>query len=842
MQIYSMKLFNFLRFGESNNTIVLDLSVKEKDDLKCGNISMDQIYERVMESPIDHIKKVKARGIEGIIGVTGIVGENDERSNGVGKSSIFEGICFAFFEKISRKTVNTDKVEKAGLSVVTKIDGKIPENVKASFVEILFEENNRIYRLKRGRDFAKSQKSSTPFIEFDCINKGEIDSLSSHRTGDTKESISDVITIDYDVFIASQMFAQNDAGKFLMGTDKTKKEMLISLLKLENVVSGCLELIREKKNAQDKTINGVKSKIELYDSKFKKEFPDFVEINKEFALSKVKIYDDEIALKTLSVKEKEKAVSEISNKIAELSSSDKFITLEEIKEAGKAIKNAKEEKEKEMNSKVSEWSKLVVENTIKVSAKRKEIESFNSKIRFKEDEVKSLNNFIGSLTTEIAKYGDITSKAVEDKNKKLDIENKIKELGKKRDELKEEISSNNTLINIADTNLKKLSSKMASAKNSGKFTCSECNSEVTVEHITAKISEYESSKKASIEKRDALIIKRDKVETESSDLYDVFSKIPDWDKIAIKLESLKSDLSSKRSLLANVKNSLSEYSSSIKNNDKEIEELNVKISEYDEKISNIKKSFDDVLKTLAEQLNELKKKYSEADVAAKAVSSKIEELKASQNLIALDIKRLSEEVGRCRSIKEDFIKSVKEFRDIKIKLIEETKVMDRYLLLEDIYGLDGIQTRIVKRYLPLLNVHIKEFLDILSDGEIAVKMVVNDKQKVDMIISGGTSDSFEMLSGGEKMIIRLATDIGLSLLAFCRTTQKPELIALDEIFSNLDVSRVSNVFRMLKKLKDKFSRVLIITHDAEIKEKIESNIIIKKDIGKNALSQIVRIT
>ena len=319
-----MKLFNFLRFGESNNTIVLDLSVKEKDDLKCGNISMDQIYERVMESPIDHIKKVKARGIEGIIGVTGIVGENDERSNGVGKSSIFEGICFAFFEKISRKTVNTDKVEKAGLSVVTKIDGKIPENVKASFVEILFEENNRIYRLKRGRDFAKSQKSSTPFIEFDCINKGEIDSLSSHRTGDTKESISDVITIDYDVFIASQMFAQNDAGKFLMGTDKTKKEMLISLLKLENVVSGCLELIREKKNAQDKTINGVKSKIELYDSKFKKEFPDFVEINKEFALSKVKIYDDEIALKTLSVKEKEKAVSEISNKIAELSSSDKL--------------------------------------------------------------------------------------------------------------------------------------------------------------------------------------------------------------------------------------------------------------------------------------------------------------------------------------------------------------------------------------------------------------------------------------------------------------------------------------------------------------------------------------
>ena len=45
-------------------------------------------------------------------------------ANGSGKSSVMESICYAHYEKIIRKTANTDKVEKAGLAVVTKINGK----------------------------------------------------------------------------------------------------------------------------------------------------------------------------------------------------------------------------------------------------------------------------------------------------------------------------------------------------------------------------------------------------------------------------------------------------------------------------------------------------------------------------------------------------------------------------------------------------------------------------------------------------------------------------------------------------------------------------------------------
>jgi DNA repair exonuclease SbcCD ATPase subunit len=120
-------------------------------------------------------------------------------------------------------------------------------------------------------------------------------------------------------------------------------------------------------------------------------------------------------------------------------------------------------------------------------------------------------------------------------------------------------------------------------------------------------------------------------------------------------------------------------------------------------------------------------------------------------------------------------------------------------------------------------------------------MFINDKLKVDMIIAGGTSETYEMLSGGEKTIVRLAVDIGLSMLAFSRTTQKPEMIALDEIFGSLDNFHTEKVFDILQKLQDKFSRILIITHKMEIQKRLKTNIIIEKKGGRMGLSEIKRI-
>jgi len=110
-----------------------------------------------------------------------------------------------------------------------------------------------------------------------------------------------------------------------------------------------------------------------------------------------------------------------------------------------------------------------------------------------------------------------------------------------------------------------------------------------------------------------------------------------------------------------------------------------------------------------------------------------------------------------------------------------------------------------------------------------------------MLITGASAGSYDMLSGGEKMIVRLAVDIGLALLSLSRSSQKPEIVCLDEIFGCLDNNNTEAVFSMLERLQDRFSRILIITHKPEIQERLKSKIIIEKGSGTFGMSAIRRI-
>ena len=103
MQTYAVKMFNFLRFGEQNNTIVFDLTETEKEQLALGDISMDDIYDHVLFNPVAHVKTVKERGIEGMLGITGVIDGNPDRSNGAGKSSVMEAMCYARYDKKGRR-------------------------------------------------------------------------------------------------------------------------------------------------------------------------------------------------------------------------------------------------------------------------------------------------------------------------------------------------------------------------------------------------------------------------------------------------------------------------------------------------------------------------------------------------------------------------------------------------------------------------------------------------------------------------------------------------------------------------------------------------------------------
>ncbi|GAG91447.1 unnamed protein product, partial [marine sediment metagenome] len=250
--------------------------------------------------------------------------------------------------------------------------------------------------------------------------------------------------------------------------------------------------------------------------------------------------------------------------------------------------------------------------------------------------------------------------------------------------------------------------------------------------------------------------------------------------------------------------------------EKEIKTIKDKQEEYTKKEAEIKEKYSKDIEVLQEKLQKLAKNFKAAEQGAQVIQDEIQELEQKIKAINDSIITCNSAIGSLSKDIENIQEDTAKVKEYEKELDKENVVLRRYLVLEEAFGLEGIQTRIVKKYIPLLNMYIKEVMDVLSQGTVEESIVVNAKSKVDIDIRGGTAHIYIMLSGGEKMIVRLSTDIGLAMLSFSRCAEKPEIICLDEIFGPLDDAHANLVFDLLERLKSKFNRVLVISHKKAI--------------------------
>lgn len=845
MQIYALRMYNFLRFGTKNNSIVFDLTDEQKEKLLANEATVDSIYDDFAKDPSGNIKRVKAVGIEGLLGIVGKIDGNAESSNGAGKSTIMEAICYAHYGKIVRLSANTDSTGDAGNLIVTQINGEIPENVTESWVEEYFESNGKVYRIKRGRSFSKTKKTSTPILEFEVVTETDVISESGHRTSDTKRSIDEVNDMPYELFVNSQMFGQNDAGKFLFGTDKTRKEMLISLLDMESAVSQCLKTIRERRSKSEKKLDSISETIKVLESQLVSIYAKYIKdgqsvFSEAMSNSLILSVGQMIEEAQIDIHNCDKESKVIADQVTELSNSDVMAKVNKISEEGVAAKREKEAKIKQRDEQASQWSKLAQEALEEETKKGNEQILLAEKIKKLNEQMAEAKKFVASFAKK--KYDEDIEKSQKAKEVKPKYEAKKQELSDKLVEIAEEMSEIKTKISISTNAISKFSCQMAKIDDSGKIECLECGSLVEKLHFDNKISE-EKAKQESWNKAIYLINERKvEVQKQIAEVNTRIEKISEFIQAESMAVAAISTFDVKNQALSSFAERLSDFDKAIVVAISDREAAIKKKNEYRAKVLEIEASFKGEIDELEAKLTELRQKMAEAKYGAEAVTSKINLLNSNKKAIEGKKSKLNEKIGSVKKEMEQFKSLTEQFKSKNDEMVAEVKVLARYEKLEDVFGLDGIQTRIVKRYLPLLNIYVKEFLDILSEGGLNIKMLINEKSEVDMSISGGTAPTYKMLSGGEKMIIRLAVDIGLALLKFARSAKKPEIICLDEIFGPLDASRTSAVFKMLHALQDKFNRVLIITHNTEIKDMIPNNILVEKSGGLYGLSEIKYIS
>jgi len=145
--------------------------------------------------------------------ILGAYDNEADQSNGAGKSAIFEAIAWALFGRSRHK----------------KVDGVVKWDKRACRVELAFWIDDELYRVIRtrdkivsGADVVLEQWDGTQFNSIDCDTNTATD-----------KKIVGIINFNYEVFVNSVYFKQDDISMFATTTPSKRKDVLKSLLKMD---------------------------------------------------------------------------------------------------------------------------------------------------------------------------------------------------------------------------------------------------------------------------------------------------------------------------------------------------------------------------------------------------------------------------------------------------------------------------------------------------------------------------------------------------------------------------------------------------------------------------------
>jgi DNA repair exonuclease SbcCD ATPase subunit len=208
------------------------------------------------------------------------------------------------------------------------------------------------------------------------------------------------------------------------------------------------------------------------------------------------------------------------------------------------------------------------------------------------------------------------------------------------------------------------------------------------------------------------------------------------------------------------------------------------------------------------------------------ISSKIQEAKTLRE----EAKKESAEAG---TLEGRIVESDKTTKKIGEKIAdhkEKQQLVNRLELIDSYLGLDGIRMQIIEKYLPVLNDYIAGFLELTSKGRMEVVVAADKKKegKIEMTVTGSSAPAPELVSGGEFVALRLAVDLGLGMLSMLRNDNAPDFVCLDEVFAPVDAAGKWRMFEVVNKLQEHFRTVIVISHDAFIREKIKNTIMVHK--------------
>lgn len=139
---------------------------------------------------------------------------------------------------------------------------------------------------------------------------------------------------------------------------------------------------------------------------------------------------------------------------------------------------------------------------------------------------------------------------------------------------------------------------------------------------------------------------------------------------------------------------------------------------------------------------------------------------------------------------------------------------------------------------PRLSAQADELFGELTDREYDGLRVDPESYEI-QIRDQGRLYGMDRFSGSETDLANLALRVAISEQVMLLSGGSIGLLVLDEVFGPLDSDRKERMLMALERLRGRFGQVLVVTHDAELKEQLPNAIEVVKLPGRRATARVM---
>ncbi|AOV58656.1 recombination-related endonuclease [Synechococcus phage S-CAM3] len=241
-----------------------------------------------------------------------------------------------------------------------------------------------------------------------------------------------------------------------------------------------------------------------------------------------------------------------------------------------------------------------------------------------------------------------------------------------------------------------------------------------------------------------------------------------------------------------------------------VEELRCNIEDEEDKEMKFVKA--------SKELNRVNSDIAIANSTITRIQMQVKDLMDQIELLRNDKSDSSEADEKLKYLQEEYLKLKKQISEIKE---ERDTLLAASQLLKD----NGIKTRIIKRYLPVMNKLINQYL---QNMDFYVNFALDENFEETIKSRFRDSFSYESFSEGEKARIDIALLLTWRAIAKLKNSVDTNILILDEIFDgSLDQNGTGELGWILRNFDDD-TNVYVISHKENLDGKFDRTLMCEK--------------